>query len=220
MRAYCYPPEKEGRLQSCRGYLSISLSNHTSASRERLREIIEWTRTHLATFDVVIGDYFHRHNLKDQQDMTEEEALECAMADGVTHANRLRKTLDSFGLFDARIRPVTSLYTHPQYRERLEVFEKLYLSNLSFKYLIERGTDTFLERKSPTRLNIEIARDHCKLYQLEELAIFELLSMEGYAANVYPGAHLPVMKEIVLGDLQQSSPLLAKTILVELKFGN
>lgn len=219
MRTYCHPSEKEAQLQSCRGYLSISLSNHTSASRERLREIIEWTRTHLGTFDVIIGDYFHRHNLEDQQGMAEEDALKQAMADGVTHANRIRKILDSLGLFDARIRPATSLYAHSQYHERLELLEKLYVSNAFFKDLIEKGTDMFLERKSPARLNVAIARDRCKAYQLEELAIFELLSIEGYIVNVYPGAHLPVMKEIVSGDLQKEFPLLSKMILVELRIG-
>jgi tRNA-dependent cyclodipeptide synthase len=220
MRAYCYPSEKEDQLQSDRGYLSISLSNHTSASRERLREITEWTRTYLGAFDVIIGDYFHRHNLEDQQGLAGEEALKQATADGVTHTNRIRKILDSFGLFDTRIRLATSLYTQPQYHGRLEALEKLYLSNVSFKNFIEKGTDMFLERKSPTRLNVESARNHSKAYQLEELAIFELLSMEGYTTNIYPGAHLPVMKEIVSGDLQQVLPLLAKMILVELKFGN
>jgi tRNA-dependent cyclodipeptide synthase len=214
-----FPPEKESELSTCRAYISISLSNQTSASTSRLREIIEWTRDHVSAFDIVIGDYFHRHNLEDQQGMNESDALKHATIEGADHVNRIRSVLDSLGLFDVKIRPATTLYTHPSFHEHLEVLEKLWASSAAFQRMIEEGTDAFLERKSPTRLNIEIARRHSRLYQLEELAIFEMLSIEGYTTNVYPGAHLPVMKEIVLGGLQEGLPLLANMILVELRLG-
>jgi hypothetical protein len=65
-------------------------------------------------------------------------------------------------------------------------------------------------------MNADDARRHSRLYQLEELAMFELLSAEGYSVNVYSGAHLPVMKEIVRGTLRETLPLLEDLTLVEL----
>ncbi|MCW1891932.1 MAG: tRNA-dependent cyclodipeptide synthase [Candidatus Uhrbacteria bacterium] len=214
-----FPAEKENLLRTSRGYISISLSNNTSASTARLREIIEWTRNHVSSFDIVIGDYFHRHNIEDQQDVTEQRALDIAVEEGKLRIRRIRKLLDSLDLSHVKILSAAELCRESPFRERVDAFEKLWETDLIFQRFIEEGVNAFLERKSVTHLHTASARRHSKFYQIEELALFELLVIEGYGVNIYPGAHLPVMKEITSGCLREGSPSLAEMILVELRIG-
>lgn len=214
-----FPPEKENQLHASRGYISISLSNNTSASTARLREIIKWTRDHVSTFDIVIGDYFHRHNIENQQGVTEQHALDIAVEEGKLRIRRIRKLLDSLDLSHVKILSAAELCRESSFRERVDAFEKLWETDLSFQRLIEKGVDAFLERKLTTRLHIESTRLHSRFYQIEELALFELLVIEGYSVNIYPGAHLPVMKEIASGSLRKALPSLAEMTLVELRLG-
>jgi hypothetical protein len=65
-------------LRGHRAYVSVSLTNRVAMSEVLLRQTLEWTRDNVASFDVLIGDYFHRHNLEDLDGLSESDALKRA----------------------------------------------------------------------------------------------------------------------------------------------
>lgn len=199
-------------------YVSLSLSNRRSTSETWLRQTFEWTKSSFLSFDVVIGDYFHRHNLEDLGGLTADGAFVRAVSDGLRVAKDVRRGLDGLSLVSARVRMATDICAVPAFSALLAELAALAASSDAFLKWLNAGTDSFLSRLAPARLDVEEARAHSRSYQLEELAMFELLVDSGYNINVYPGAHLPVMRELVDGSLQGLRPKLRTVRLVELHF--
>jgi tRNA-dependent cyclodipeptide synthase len=212
-----FPPTPRDQLRSGKAYVSLSLSNQTSASSMRLHRLLEWNRETFVSFDVIIGDYFHRHNLEAVDGLGQSAALAQAVADGQDVARRVRAVLDSLALPDVSIKVASDFYATSSFAEHLEKFDELCAVNEQLNELIDLGTDTFLRRIAPTRIRDDSARYHCRQYQLEELALFAILSDDGYRANVYPGAHMPVMKELVAGALRGTVAAFNGLTLVELR---
>jgi tRNA-dependent cyclodipeptide synthase len=178
-----------------------------------------WARDHLRAFDVVIGDYFHRHNLEDLGGLAGPRALEEALEQGKELARAVRDSLDELELGAVRTHLASDLCLNRKFGPELAAMDELYLRAQDFRRLIDLGSDEFLNRLAPKRARDPEARRHSRAYQLEELAIFELLAGQGYSANVYPGGHLPVMKACVAGQLPGLHPALSALTLVELRFG-
>ena len=218
VRAKTYPPIARNLLRGHRAYVSESLTNRVTMSEILLRQIFEWTRDKVGAFDILIGDYFHRHNLEDLDGLGEPGALQRAIADGKALAQKTQSVLDSLAFSEVATRFAGDICAGPRFEERLRAQLNLYETNERYGHYINVATDVFLRRFAPARVTADAARRHSRLYQLEELAMFELLSGEGYSVNVYSGAHLPVMKEIVAGTLRGALPTLETLTLVELTF--
>ena len=185
----------------------------------KLRQTFEWTRDNVASFDLLIGDYFHRHNLESMEGLRERQALNRAILDGQVLARVAKDVLDSISLSAVTIRFVSDLSASTQFADRLRVQEKLYESSESFRHWIDIASKEFIKRFPPAPSEAEDAYRHSRSYQLEELAVFELLSRENFSVNVYLGAHLPITKELVAGTLRGTLPLLDELTLVELRRG-
>jgi hypothetical protein len=110
-----------------------------------------------------------------------------------------------------------SLFGDVTFRPRLARFETEYARNVKFRALIDEAVDKFLIRKRAGALHNNEVRDHCVSYQLEELALFELLVERGYGVLIYAGAQLPIMKAIVSRSLDGVPTSLADLTLVELR---
>jgi tRNA-dependent cyclodipeptide synthase len=214
-----FPASARSQIHTSRAYLSVSLSNRLTGAEGRLQEVLQWMQRSVSQFDVVIGDYFHRHNIEDLEGRPPSEALEIATEQGKEHAHRVQLALDHLGLNEVRIRCVTDISKQSDFVPALREMEAAWHSNAHFAQLIDQGTEAFLRRFAPGRIAVERARFHSRLYQLEELALFTLLANEGYSANVYAGAHLPVMKAFVSGGVDGVAPVLKSVQLVELHPG-
>lgn len=212
------PSQTTAKLNELRGYLGLSLSNRITGSIPQLHELLSWAKDHLRSVCVLVGDYVYRHNLEDLQGLQRDVALALAKTEGVAIAMRVRKVLDELDLKNSTIVLASELYELPTFNHRLMVKNALYDSNAEFRELINIASNGFFERFAKDRMHIESARRHSRDYQLEELALFELLAEQGYTVNVYPGAHLPVMKDIVAGKFPGVMPLLERLTLVELRF--
>lgn len=113
---------------------------------------------------------------------------------------------------------MSEFYGHPLFAGYLAAKRELYDADPHFRRQIGVASDGFFQRFAPDKAHDATSRAHSRDYQLEELAVFELLADEGYSVNVYPGAHLPVMKDLVDGPLVGVMPKLRDLILVELRF--
>jgi tRNA-dependent cyclodipeptide synthase len=215
--AKLYPAGEPESLRVRRGYLSVSLTNRLAKEPARMRQVFAWIRDNVGCFDVVIGDYFQRHNLEALDGLIQPEALSRAIEDGRNVARRAQEVLDSLALPEVAILCASDVCVGAKFSERLAAQHELYDSNELFRQSIIVATDDFLRRLAPSQSNAERARRHSCSYQLEEIALFELLSDQGYSVNVYPGNHLPVMKELVDGGLEGILPKLKDLTLVELK---
>jgi len=213
-----FPPSARPQLRSSLAYLSISLSNRLTASPTRLRQALQWMHRNVGQFDILVGDYFHRHNLEDLERRRPDEALALATADGRVHGHRLRSALNQLGLLDIGIRHASDFTHQTTFASALHSMKLDFGSNQPFARLVEQGADAFLGRLAPGRISIEIARRHSREYQLEELALFTVLANEGYNTNVYAGAHLPIMKALVMGDVNSVAKEFTTMQLVELRF--
>lgn len=212
-----FPSEARDHVQRSRAFLSVSLSNRLTESPSRLREVLIWLQRSVASFDVVIGDYYHRHNIEDLEGYRPAEALALSTTRGKQHAQHVRSELHHLGLSDVKIVHTVDLSAEPSFSPALREMEALWWSHPDFARFIDEGTDAFLQRLAPDRIGLETARAHSRQYQLEELATFLILAARGYTTNVYAGAHLPVMKALVNGELRDLAPDLIHLHLVELR---
>jgi tRNA-dependent cyclodipeptide synthase len=217
IRIKIFPASARSHIQTSRAYLSVSPSNRLTATEAHLREIFQWMQRGVGPFDVLVGDYFHRHNIEDLEGLQPSEALQVATQQGDAHARQIQFVLDQVDLTAVKIRRTSTISRQPGFFPALREMETAYHSNTTFARLIDQGTDAFLRRFAPERTAVEAARLHSRLYQLEELAVFALLANEGFSTNVYAGAHLPVMKALVSGGVDGIAPALRSAQLVELR---
>jgi tRNA-dependent cyclodipeptide synthase len=217
MRSKVYPVGARPLIQASRSYLSVSLSNRQTAAEELLLEVFRWMQKGVGVFDVIVGDYFHRHNIEDLEGLPPAQALHVAAQQGFVQAQKIQKILERIDMTSVNVKCASSISKQPGFLPALNDIEVAYQSNSDLAGLIDQGTDAFLKRFAPQRIALESARLHSRLYQLEELAVFTLLAQEGLSTNVYVGAHLPVMKAIVSGKIDGIAPALRNMQLVELQ---
>ena len=200
-----------------KAFVGISLNNRLSGTEEALRQIFEWTKERLGPFDLLIGDYLQRHNYQAFRGFSEPVAIEKAMQEGERTMEFLRSLTNRLEFDHVSMISARSFYTKPDFDNRCGRFGQLYAERDDFKSLVREGADSFLARKYPELLHDDSVYGHCIQYQLEELAIFEVLVERGFGAFVYAGGQLPVMKAIVSGALEGVSSALEKLVLVELR---
>jgi tRNA-dependent cyclodipeptide synthase len=149
--------------------------------------------------------------------MTELAAIKQAMRNGATIVERLQRLIPTWGIDGVAILSARSLYEDASFENRLSRFEREYTANNNLRMLIDSAVDEFLLRKHPDTTPDNNILSHCVAYQLEELVLFELLAETNYRTIVYPGAHLPVMRGIVSGQVKRVSDALETMTLVEVR---
>lgn len=182
-----------------------------------MQRLFQWAATEFAAFDVLIGDYFHRHNLEDLSGLDAKHAYASAVNEGQKLSHFVLTILQRIP-GSPRLLLASSLCESASYQSLLAEYTALENENADFANAIEAGTDAFLGRFAPLRMKSTVARTHSRFYQLEELAMFEELAREGYSINAYPGMHLPIMRELVFGSLKDLRPQLSRMTLVEIRF--
>lgn len=220
LRIRAYPPTPRDRLAKAKAFVGLSLNNWVSDSATSLRHLFKHTVNLVGSFDVLVGDYFHRHNLQDLRGLSAREASARASAEGEAIASRAREVLLDLGLGTVKVRTAGELVRAPEFRVGLRTFGALCSSDELLSELIEQGTDAFLGRVAPKRLHLAQARGHCRQYQVEELALFSVLARDGYRVCVYPGAHMLAFRELVAGAHRGSLPEFDSFTLIELRYGS
>jgi tRNA-dependent cyclodipeptide synthase len=213
-----YVPKKNVDTWSSGAYLSVSINNRHYKDEKSLRQIFKFLSENKLKYDVIIGDYTHRHNQRIFDGDSMEDALKISLKKGEEIIQTLNHVAKSFPNIKLKIRRTAEFYSRQEFSRRIEQFNKLLLHDKKFAESVELTINKFLNRIKRSFLNIYETKTLCKDYILEELVIYELLSSENLKTNIYPGNHLPVLKEIVRGNLPGISKNLEKINLVELKF--
>ncbi len=200
-------------------YLGMSMNNKVFQSPDTLVEIINLLALKSEDCLILVGDYLHRYNEQIFNGLSKEEAIKKCQRKGSELKFIFDKTTkENTPNFKYCYRDTEVFLSHPNFGQKIEKFEKLYLTNTKFKELIEYTVDVFLRRQSEIKIDIIQARKLCVKYLLEEMVIFEILAEEKYTINVYPGNQLPIIKSICTGDLKGISEELEKIQAVEIKF--
>ena len=211
------PENKLLGTQQSRAFLGVSLNNRVTTNPDSIERVFAWVAHHVGKFDPLLGDYVHRHNYQAFNGMSERAAEEQSRKDGEHAATQLRDVAATCGSKDVSLITAEMLSREPEFATCVARLRQLYGEHDRFRTLIDETTNAFVMRKhSSVPLNDKV-RDHCTAYQLEELVLFEMLADRGYGTFVYPGAQLPVMKEIVSGSLHGVSRALQSLTLVEIR---
>lgn len=201
-----------------KAFIGISLSNDVSAIVRRLPSICAWAETNTQEFTFLIGDSLHKHN-------------EIAFENGTPSSAQLKISAKTRQICEAldRLkaeRPddrsfviilASELAREPSFEMKSRSFRVEYERRDDFRGCINEAVRSYLERRGVNARPGEAAWMHSVSYQVEELAIFEMLVERGFRALVYPGPQLPAMKAIVSGRLPGVSGELEKLSLVELR---
>lgn len=214
------PKERKNSPIANQAYVGLSLSNKISTSESSLAKIFEWTSENSNSFEIFIGDYCHRHNLEGIDGLEQDVALKKAIQDGKVISNRVSAVLEKLGNSKSKIILASELKDNVDFIQYLETMKKLYEQNTLFRNLIEKATYEFFKRIAPQSTISQTTQEYSRDYQLEELSFFQILSLQGYSMNIYPGAHIPIMKDIVNKEFKGLIPSLEELTLVELRFWN
>jgi hypothetical protein len=171
----------------------------------------------MAGFSFLVGDYLHRHNEIALDNLT---ALDADRSISV----KTRQIVAAIGAAtstgndeDGKIILASALAMERDFSPNFERFYGLYRDRSDFAGIIDEAIDAYLRRRKVEASSGDKVWQHCVLYQLEELAMFEQLASKGFEALIYPGPQLPVMKAIVNGKLTGISDSLRTLSLVELR---
>lgn len=217
MKINIFPRSIRDQLPTKKGFVSLSLSSKTTQNNERLSEIFKWSKQNLQSFDVIVGDYFHRHNLQSFQGIAPNEANELASFEGNRVKAQVSDLLNTLNFQSINVKLASKIYDTNGADERFAELASLYSKSPEFRSKIDLASMKFIQRFAPNEIENQDFLIHSRDYQLEELVLFEILKKDNYAVNVYPGAHLPIMKSIVKGFSIGSATNLDGYILVELR---
>lgn len=209
------PAAARSEMAGRRAYIGISLSEESSGQDAISHRLLQWAIANKLETCFVIGDYFFRRNLQDFGSMPPAQALSHATSMGLAVAQMTRVVATALDL-QPPIYLASELCVGSDFYSRVQSLFILLQTNPRFAYLVDSGANRFIARNSESRANVVQATDHSRMYQIEEIAMFEMLARKGWLINAYWGTHLPVMNELVAGELRGICPDLNGLTLVEL----
>lgn len=191
--------------------LALSVSSDVERLARLLPAILGWIQNHASDFAVIIGDHLQLHN-----ELVFEARGKGEAADQISEkSSRLREVVSAISS-----RPIimtSEIVSETSFAERYTRFGELYEGNREFQSSVDEGIFAYLKRREVEVVRGDQIWQHCVAYQLEELAIYELLTLRGFDALIYPGPQLPVMKALVEERLPDVSSALEVWKLVELR---
>src|ERR1039457_1840506 len=115
------PSENAGRV-----FLGVSIGNRATESNDLLGSAIGWTAGQFAKFDILIGDYVHRHNREALLDESAVVALERSMMMGAVAGNHVTEILKLDGLADVAILSCEPIVHEQGFGVRVQELVELY----------------------------------------------------------------------------------------------
>jgi tRNA-dependent cyclodipeptide synthase len=215
-RIKVYGADGYARSDLGRAYVGVSLNDRADYMQKLLLPTCAWAESEFGNYTLLVGDYLHRHNVEMLLGTAPNEAVERAMSQGAAVAAEVLRAVPARLSAVPEILSARDQYDDPSFKARLAKFRRCHETDERFVLLVQRGVHAFLSRKNKGLLDSDAAWGHCISYQLEELAIFELLADMGYSTLIYPGQHLPLLIGFVSGQFPAVSPALETMTLVEL----
>lgn len=198
-------------------YLGISMGSVRLYGFEHIAPALRWTMTYYDQFGILIGDHIDRLNFVIFDGETEERAIIQSTIESDLLTNKINSFLNDHGCRGADLMRVRDFVEFDNFHKEVDRLTKLLRNHELFRAMTLEIIKSYLVRRKQTTIPNDQALMLCERYLVEEWAVFEILAGQGYLTQIYAGKHLSVLKEIVLGNLPNVSPMLERLTLVELR---
>ena len=200
-------------------YIPVSVG-HPAFRGKKLRQLVTFVAAHARRSIFVIGDDLLRLNVMMRTGASESEALGVARLRGEQQAMSLQRERRRFPDADLAlsfVRDWTSRSSFLPYRLALE---RMSQTNSSFAKAIEQCAYAYLvsHQDRPLAVSENSAMMLSREFLLEEIAVFTILSHEGWSTEAYPGPELPVLIELAAGRYPEAPIPLQQRISIQLAF--
>ena len=213
-----FSPEEVFAQNKC--YLGISLANPVF-DEKNLNALLLWASEHFRKCLVVIGDDLCRFNQKILYGFGDDEALNAARELGDVF---IENNLAVFKQFDQDVVQISRWADHIEcdmYSKSSEQLESIFVNEPEFRSMIEIDAVSFVKRQKKHNTEFVVGDDEainlCCQYLLEEIAVFSVLSQQGWRVELYPGSELNVLVEVAKGKYPDVPQGLKNRINVELR---
>ena len=201
-------------------YLGISLANPVF-DKNNLTSLLLWASENFKQCLIVIGDELCRFNQKILYGLGEDECLNAARALGDIFIENYSAVFEQFDRDVIKISRWGEHVESDMYRKSREVLEGIFINNSEFKSMIEKDAVSFVKRQKKHDTEFAVGDDEaidlCCKYLLEEIAVFNILSEQGWRIELYPGSELNVLAEVAKGKFPDVPQGLKNRINVELR---
>lgn len=188
-------------LYAKKAYSGLSLSNPNYFG-DRLLAVIRFLGTHFNSSLLITTGYVYRlhyqlyfqdkdtalnHALENENDYFKNELLPALSESDLSHKIKTVRWYD--------------LYNTKKFQESLSEIQIYYSNELSFKDEIDSIAKAFIRSKlKNTKRSFCCSEDTAIQlsieFLLEESAVFNLIALDGYTVDVYPGVAIPILKDI------------------------
>ena len=178
--------------------LQISMDNDKQTG-EKLKNSVEWCCSgRFEKVVAIVSDTLNWFNLSVKYDLNKEDALKMALSEGNLWLEKNAFIYD----FDIEIRRWDDWMCHSQFEKRLKVIRELMSRDDDFRNELNTVSERILEshlRKSTDHSESYISRhsEMSKEYILCELSVYSIMFNEEEAIEIYPGAWLKDIFEII-----------------------
>jgi len=203
-----------------RCYLGISIDNPVFYGRS-LQALLSWAMDNFDQSLVVIGDYLRRYNEQIFNGLQGDKAVKASQDAGdlfILQTSRLFEKLDKEKLTVSRWKPCLETDV---FKKSKAAIDDLFNSDPNFKTAVTRDAFSFAKRQARQKRTLAIPMEDAielsSQYLMEEIAVFNALSEQGWNVELYPGPELRVLVEIAKGKYSHIPQGLRKRINVELQ---
>ena len=201
-------------------YLGISLANPVF-NKSNLNAMLLWASANFKQCLVVIGDDLCRFNQKILYGLSDDQCLKEARAGGDEFIENNSAVFNQFSAGAVKVTRWGEHITGDLYQMSSELLESIFIADPEFRSLVESDAISFVERQKKNNAEFAVTEDEaielCCKYLLEEIAVFNVLSQQGWQVELYPGAELNVLARVAMGKFPDVPQGLKNRINIELK---
>jgi tRNA-dependent cyclodipeptide synthase len=211
---------EEKLFSNRRCYMGISLDNPQFYGKN-MEAILSWVTKNFEQCLVVVGDYLRRYN-EEIFSGTESKVREAvSFQAGDAYIGQTKEILGRYKEPQIKVVRWKDCIEKAGYKTARSILDNLYSADDLFRAAVQKDSLSFLNRQRRKRqepaVPMEEAIDISSKYLLEEIAVFSVLSEEGWNVEVYPGPELGVLVEMAKGNFKDIPAGLKKRINVEVQ---
>lgn len=172
------------------------------ANKSFLQEYLPWAIRKCINPKIIIGDYMERHNIMVFDSLSEDEAIEKALKQGLKVYNTIHQILLNKNLLgNVSLESCRTIIDSDICERNKQILRNYIAENASIEFDIREQTKRML-KNSKDRLGKSIddlsGQDLKRLheYMVEEIAFFITLYQQGYTTEIYPGRDMKILRKM------------------------
>lgn len=189
------PVSERARFNCSHALLLISVGQSYHEG-DKFKATLDLINRRFEKCTILVGDILQRHNLQAQFNLDSNEAFSNAKLRG---DEWLMRNKDAFNLLNINYHTIRWEYylTHEDFKSKMDLIQKIFDTDNLFKMAITNSINEYMERGDTDRISrLNIKRDLCKKYLLEECAAMLLMTKQNYDFEVYPRKRNSAMQYI------------------------